>query len=246
MPEVTFLVLVLRFVVRDGRGAAGAPVDDALAAVDEPVVVPVAEDAAHGFGVIGVHGEALVLEVDGASHTTNLLLDDATVLVGPVPARIDERLAAHLKAVLAFVLELLVHLGLRGDAGMVGAEDPARGAAAHTRLAHDGVLDGIVERVSHMELARDVRRRDDDRAVASAGALLGPALVVTAVEPLVQHLGLSDLRIVCLGHLFHERSSLYRDIRFKRIAQAAHPAGTRHAKSRFAHARGEHSGSPLP
>ena len=142
------LVVVLGLVVRDGRGAAGAPVDDALAAVDEPVVVPVAEHAAHGLGVLGVHGEALALEVDGAAHAADLVLDDAAVLVRPVPAGVDEGVAAHLEAVFALLLQLLVDLGLGGDAGVVGAQDPAGGAAAHARLAHDGVLDGVVERMA--------------------------------------------------------------------------------------------------
>ena len=60
-----------------------------------------------------------------------------------------------------------------------------------------------------MKLARDVRRRDDDRAVASAGALFWLALVVTACEPFLEHLGLGGRGIVGFGHLLHRRRHLF-------------------------------------
>ena len=199
VPKVALLVLVLGLVVRDGGGAVGAPVDDALAAVDQAVVVPVAEDLAHGLRVVLVHSEALVVEVDRAAHTLDLLDDDAAVLVGPIPASVDKLVAADLQAADALTLELLVDLSLRGDTGVVGTQHPARGLAAHAGHADDGVLDGVVGGVAHMELAGHVGRRNGDGAVAHALT----ALVVAAVEPLLQDRRLVGRRIVVLGHLFH-------------------------------------------
>ena len=199
VPQVTLLVLVLGLVVRDSGGAVGAPVDDALAAVDQAVVVPVAKDLAHGLRVILVHGEALVIEVDGAAHTLDLLDNDAAVLVGPVPAGVDKLVAADLQAADALALEFLVDLGLRGDTGVVGTQHPARGLAAHAGHTDDGVLDGVVGGVAHVELAGHVGRRNGDGAVAHALA----ALVVAAVEPLLQNRRLVGRRIVVLGHFFH-------------------------------------------
>ena len=199
VPQVTLLVLVLGLVVRDGGGAVGAPVDDALAAVDQAVVVPVAEHLAHGLGVVLVHGKALVIKVDGAAHTLDLLDDDAAVLVGPIPAGVDKLIAADLQAADALALELLVDLGLRGDTGVVGTEHPAGGPAAHAGHADDGILDGVVGGVTHVELAGHVGRRNGDSAVAHALT----ALVVAAVEPLLQDRRLVGRRIVVFGHLFH-------------------------------------------
>ena len=96
VPQVALLVLIFGLVVRDGGGAVGAPVNDTLATVDQAVVVPIAEDLAHGLCVILVHGEALVVEVDGATHALDLLDDDAAVLVGPVPAGVDKLIATDL------------------------------------------------------------------------------------------------------------------------------------------------------
>ena len=199
VPQMALLVLVLGLVVRDGGGAVGAPVDDALAAVDQTVVVPVAEDLAHGLRVVLVHGKALVIEVNGAAHTLDLLDDDAAVLVGPIPASVDKLVATDLQAANALALEFLVDLGLRSDTGVIGAQHPARGLAAHAGHADDGVLDGVVGGVAHVELAGHVGRRNGDGAVAHALA----ALVVAAVEPLLQDRRLVGRRIVVLGHLFH-------------------------------------------
>ena len=199
VPQVALLVLIFGLVVRDGSGAVGAPVNDALATVDQAVVVPIAEDPAHGLCVILVHGEALVVEVDGAAHALDLLDDDAAVLVGPVPAGVDKLIATNLQAADALALELLVDLGLRCDTGVVGAEHPARGLTAHASHTDDGVLDGVVGGVTHVELAGHVGRRNGDGAVAHALT----ALVVAAVEPLLQDRRLVGRRIVVLGHLFH-------------------------------------------
>ena len=199
VPQVALLVLVLGLVVRDSGGAVGTPVDDALAAIDQAVVVPVAEDLTHGLGVILVHGEALVIEVDGAAHALDLLDDDAAVLVGPIPAGVDKLVATDLQAADALALELLVDLGLRGDTGVVGAQHPARRLAAHASHTDDGVLDGVVGGVTHVELAGHVGRRNGDGAVAHALT----ALVVAAVEPLLQDRRLVGRRIVVLGHFFH-------------------------------------------
>ena len=199
VPQVALLVLVLGLVVRDGGGAVGAPVDDALAAVDQAIVVPVAKDLAHGLRVVLVHGEALVVEVDGAAHALDLLDDDSAVLVGPVPAGVDKLVAANFQAADALALELLVDLGLRGDTSVVGAEHPARGLAAHAGHTDDGILNGVVGGVAHVELAGHVGRRNGDGAVAHALA----ALIVAAVEPLLQDRRLVSRRIVVLGHFFH-------------------------------------------
>ena len=217
VPQVALLVLVLGLVVGDGGAAGGAPVDDALAAVDQAVVVPVAEDLAHRAGELGTHRELLVGEVDGAAHAADLGDDGAAVLARPVPAGVEELAPPNLQAGDALFFKLLVNLGLRGDAGVVGAQDPAGGAAAHAAVADEGVLDRVVHRVAHVQDARDVGRRDHDGAVPHPLA----ALVAAGALPGLDELGLGGCGIVGLGHLFHGLSSRgARSYRCNRIARA--------------------------
>ncbi len=64
------------------------------------------------------------------------------------------------------------HLGR--DAGMIGARLPQHVRAAHALEAAQHVLQGIVQRMAHMQRAGDVGRRNDDRVRLGVGAL-GPA-----------------------------------------------------------------------
>ena len=199
VPQMAVLFLVLGLVVGDGGGAVRAPVHDALAAVDQPVMVPVAKHLANCRGVVWIHREVGVGEVDGAAHALDLLDDVPTVLARPIPARLDELLAADLTARDAFARKFFVHLGLGGDAGVVGAKHPASGHAAHAVHADQRVLDGIVERMAHVQHARDVGRRDGYRAIAHAGI----AAVVLPFHPLVQHALLDSGGIILFGHVLH-------------------------------------------
>ena len=144
VPQVTLLILVLGLVIGDGGGAIGAPVDDALSAIHDAIVVPVGKHLSHGLGELGAHGELLVIVVARATHGGNLVHDGGAVFAPPLLARLDEGLTADLAAVDALVSKVLVNLGLRGDARMVGTEDPARLVTLHARAANAGVLNGVV------------------------------------------------------------------------------------------------------
>ena len=121
VPQTAVLVDVFGFVVGDGGRAVGAPVHDALALVDEAVVVPLHEELADRGDVVGVEGEVLVGIVAGAAHALDLLDDRGAVFAAPFVAGLDELLAADFKTADALLGELLVDLGLRGDTGVVGA-----------------------------------------------------------------------------------------------------------------------------
>ena len=203
MPQMAVFLFVLSLVVGDGGGAMRAPVHDALTAIDQVIVIPIAKHLAHALGVILIHGEVRVGEIDGAAHALYLLDDEPTVFVGPIPARIDELVATDLAARDALGGKLLVHLGLGSDTGMVRTKDPTRGKPAHAVEADEGVLDGVIHGMAHMQLACDVRRRDGHRAIADAGA----ATVVVAFKPLVQHALLNGGGIVGFRHFFHVRRS---------------------------------------
>ena len=178
MPEMTLLRLMLDLDVRDGRVARRTPVRDARALVDESLLIEADKDLADGAAAALVHREALAVPVERGAERTQLEHDAAAELLLPVPDALEELLAAELIAVRALLAELALDLCLRRDAGMVAARDPDRVVALHAVVADQDVLQRVVERVAHVQLARDIRRRDDH-----AVRLL--ALVDLCVEELV-------------------------------------------------------------
>ena len=59
--------------------------------------------------------------------------------------------------------ELLLDLGLSGNARVVGAWLPEHCLAFETRPAHEDVLQSVIQHVAHVQHARDIRRRNHDR-----------------------------------------------------------------------------------
>lgn len=112
-----------------------------LPPVDDVLVEPVGEQLPHGAHVGRLEREVLVGVVAGAAHALDLVHDGGAVLLAPLVAFLDERLAADFQTGDALLGQALVHLGLGGDAGVVGADDPAGLETAHAGAADAGVLD---------------------------------------------------------------------------------------------------------
>ncbi|MNF84032.1 hypothetical protein D3C84_663760 [compost metagenome] len=154
----------------------GVPVDQALAAVDQAVFVQAYESFFNGFREAVVHGEALAAPIYGRTEATDLTADVATGLIFPFPDFLEEFLAAQVMAALALGFELTLHQHLRGDTGVVGARLPQGVATLHAAETDQGVHDRVVEAVTHVQAAGDVRRRDHD-GVGLARALRGEVIL---------------------------------------------------------------------
>ncbi len=182
--ELAVVVEVLDLDVGKRGQAARTPVDDALGAVDQAVVVEPFEDRADGGGEPGVHGEALAAPVDRVAEPTHLTEDLAAVLGLPLPHALDEGLAAEVVARRALLGQLALDHVLGRDAGVVHAGQPQRLVTLHAAAANQGVHERVLERVAHVQLAGDVRRWDHDakgrlvaRRVGGEVATLDPLLV---------------------------------------------------------------------
>ena len=176
-------VPVLHLQVGEGGGAARAPVDDALAAVDEALAVEVDEDVADGPAGAGVQGEALAGPVAGDAEAVVLGLDAASIARHPVPYALDELLAAQVVAGQALLGQLALDDDLGGDAGVVDAGEPQGGVAPHTAPAGERVLDRGALGVAQVEFAGDVGGRLDDDEGRPRGVRVGGE--VAAVQPLL-------------------------------------------------------------
>ena len=207
VPEVACLLLILNLGVRDGGHAVRAPVDDALALVDEALVVEVDKDLLDRLGAALIEGEALAVPVAGGAQLFELLDDAAAVLALPLPGALQKALAAQVLLGQALLLHRVDDLGLGGDGGVVGTRQPERLIALHAAEADQDVLQRLVQRVAHVKLAGDVRGRDHDGVRFFIGIWLG--VKIAAVQPKLVGAVLYLFWIVDFRKFFHRTVSSF-------------------------------------
>ena len=185
--------MVNHFLVGERRLPLGVPVDHAQAAVNQPLLIEVAEHADDRARAGLVHGERGAVPVAGAAEFAQLLQDDAAVLVGPCPRVFQELLAREVALVNPLLFQALDHLRLGGDGGMVGAGHPAGVFPLQPRAANKDVLYRLVEHMPHMQHARYIGGRDDHRERFTPVRLAVKQLLV---KPILIPLGFDVGRIV--------------------------------------------------
>ncbi len=197
MPQVTGLVLILHLRIGEGGDAVGAPVDNAAALVDESLAIQLAKGLPHGLGATLVHGEAGTAPVTGDAHLLLLGHDASAVLLFPLPHPLEELFTAQVVAGQALLRpQLLLHLDLGGDTGVVGAGNPQRGVALHPLKAGEDILQRAVQGMAHVELACYIGRRHHN-----GKWLFGPVRVAVKTVPLLPHLIDAALHLLRLVHL---------------------------------------------
>ena len=154
----------LHLQVTDGALQHRIPIDQALAPVNQSLLVEPHKSLGHRCGQLGVHGEVLAAPVHAVTHAAHLRGDGVAGLFFPFPDLGDEVLARlsgrrpHVVAADALALQLPLHHDLRGNACVVGARYPRGVEARHTVVTRQAVHDGLVERMPHVQRAGHVGR----------------------------------------------------------------------------------------
>ena len=211
MPEAALLGLILDLGVGNRGVAVGAPVDHAVAAVDQPLVVQTDKDLLDGVGAALIHREALALPVAGAAQLLQLADDAVAIGVLPVPGTLQKAVAAHHLLGQALLAHFGDDLGLGGNGRMVGAGHPQRGIALHPLVAGQDVLPGLIHGVAHVQLAGDVRRRHDDGKRLFAAVDLG--MEIPLVAPVLIDAILGALRGILFGEFLRHSVNLLVNVR---------------------------------
>ena len=202
IPERAGHILILDLRVGQGGAAVRAPVDDAVALIDQALFVQLAECLAHGLGAALIHGEAAAIPVAGHAEGLLLLDDAVAVLLFPRPDALQKCITAEIVAGQAlFLAQHLLDLDLRGNAGVIRAGHPQGGIALHTLIACEDVLQRRIERVAHVQLTRNIRGRHDDGK--RLFVRIGFAGKIAAAHPHVINLLLDLFGVVDLRKLFH-------------------------------------------
>ena len=206
MPEVAVLLVIFDLRVGNRGLAAGAPVDHPVASVDKVFFIKAHKDFAHGLAAALVEGEAFSVPIAGGTELLELL-DDASAVSGfPLPCSFEETVAADIVLGDAFFLHRLDYLRLGSYRSVVGAGHPKGIVALHSLPADKDILESVIKSVTHVKLAGDIRRRDNDRV--GLFALLGLCVEVFALEPKIINTIFDILRVILLCKLLcHKNQS---------------------------------------
>ncbi len=168
VPQRAVFFFALDFQVGHCGLQLGVPVHQALAAVDQALLVQLHEGVGDHLGELVVHGEVFTAPVHAVAHAAHLRGDGVAGLFLPLPNLAHKVLArlgrggAHVVAADALFLQLALHHDLRGDARVVGARHPHRVETAHAVVAREAVHDRLVERMAHVQRARHIGGRQLD------------------------------------------------------------------------------------
>ena len=182
------VVLILDLRLGQGGLVVGAPVHGLEALVDVALLVHCTEDLDLLGLKAGIHGLVGVLPVAHHAHALEAVALDIDVVVGKLMAGTAELRDAH---GLVVQLVLLDDGGLDGHTVVVPAGDIGRVVAAHRVGTGDEVLQGLVERVTHVQSAVGERRAVVQSEAGLALVLLEHHVVEVHFLPVLEHLRLA-------------------------------------------------------
>ncbi len=188
IPEAALDLDLLHLEIGNRRQQFRIPVHQPLVLVDQPLAVQFDEHLHHRARQALIHRETFARPVAGRAEALQLIDDDAAAFGLPLPDPLEKSGAAHVAPARLLPLHQLPldhHLGR--DAGVIGARLPQHVAAAHPLETAEDVLQGVVERVPHMQRAGHVRRRDHDGERPRVAALRAPGLERAALLPDAGH-----------------------------------------------------------
>ena len=148
---------------------------------DKPLFIEARKNGYHRARVSRVHGKPVTAPVDGGAQALHLPANRLTIFFLPLPAPLHEPFRTHrqpqpLPLTLPGTLglrspfqlrqslptQLPFHDHLRSNGGVIGTGQPQHVLAAHAMPAHQDVDFCMLQHVTHVERARDVRRWDTE------------------------------------------------------------------------------------
>ena len=212
MPQMAGFLHVLHLGIAQCGGAVGAPVDDALALINQALFVQVAEHFPHGLCAGIVHGKPQTVPVAGAAQCFQLFNDAVAEFVLPSPDFVQELFTTQIEPGQTLVPQLFFHLNLGCNARMVIAGHPQCLIALHSLVTNQNILNRFVERMTQMELTRHVGGRNHNGK--GFFIRIGLGMEIAALDPHIIDRFLDLLGFIDFWQFFHEFSS------FVQIAKA--------------------------
>ena len=156
-------LLVYHLLVTHCRQRLRIPVHHTGAAVNQTLVVKVHKHAYNRLIAYIVHRECRAIPVAAGAKLAQLIEDDASILLLPLPGILHIFVAAQVALVYAALGKHLHHLGLGRNTCVVRSRHPAGILAHHTCTAYQHVLNSIVQHMTPMQHTWHIRRRNHHR-----------------------------------------------------------------------------------
>ena len=148
--QMTLLVAVDNLLCREHGLCLRVPVHHAQTAVDKSLFVEVHEHLQHALRALLIHSERCAVPIARRTETAQLLEDDSTMFVCPVPSVLKELFASEVALLDALLCKTIYYLSLCSNRSVVGARYPTSILSLHACAAHEDVLNRIVEHVAHV------------------------------------------------------------------------------------------------
>ena len=185
---MALLLFVNHFLGGEGCQRLGVPVHHAEATIDVALVVEVDKHLDDTLRALLVHCEGCAVPVARSTQAAQLLQDDATMLVSPIPSVLQKLLAGEVVLLDALLGQFLHHLRLGCNRSVVGARHPAGVLALHASTTHEDILNRVVQHVTHVQHTRHVGRRNHNRVgLASIGFATEEFVVYPILIPFRLH-----------------------------------------------------------
>ena len=168
MPVMAIDGLSLNFNIGNRALEMRVPVHQPFGAVNQALLIHINKGLRDRFGhfitwIFGIaERELLARPITAGPKTAKLLGDIPAAFLLPLPNMLKKLLAAHFLARFPLTCELTLDDHLRGNARMVRPRLPEHVFAAHTLKADEDILDRIINRMTHMQIARYIGRRDNN------------------------------------------------------------------------------------
>ena len=199
MPEMPCLFFIDHFRIGNGSPAHRAPVSDPVALIDPSLFMHLAEHFRHSAVTSLIHRETLPIPVAGGAQLFELIDDAPAILFFPLPCLFQKAFPAQVVLIDSLFFQVFDDLDFRGDAGMIRARLPESVISLHPFETDQDILHGVIQRVSHMQLPRDIRRGDHDGK--RFPGIIHLRVKIFPFQPSLIDFVLDPMRIVGFRHL---------------------------------------------
>ena len=156
--QLALLFTVNYFFVRKCSLCFRIPVHHAKATINKAFIIEVYKDFNDAFRASFVHREASSVPIAGSTNLAQLFENDTAMFFRPIPSVLQELFTGEIQFADTLLSEFIYNLCFGCNGSVVCSWHPARILSFHSCVAHQDVLNRVVEDVPHMQHSRHVGR----------------------------------------------------------------------------------------